>query len=225
MLNRRFFAVARLLAVMAFGLLAAGSAGAGMNSGTDLFPVPTGEYDSQGLILYPPPISILAKNIRMMNPTVSIPPPPPGGPFVVDSFFDIFFDVSLDGGGSWQPMVTGAQASMRITNTGGGGGGGAVLYDTEMLMLDIAGGGLPPGVMIRESPTLPSPGRHSIEPLAGGGFWIDSFFDVFTELSVDGGGTWMPQVQGPTRLELTPEPATLSLLALGGLGMLLRRRK
>ena len=44
--------------------------------------------------------------------------------------------------------------------------------------------------MLRESPTLQSLGRTGIEPVAGGGFKIDSFFDVFTEISLDGGQTW-----------------------------------
>ena len=63
------------------------------------------------------------------------------------------------------------------------------LFQTEMLQLDISGGGLPTGVMIRESPTLASTGATSISDLGGGQFQIDSFFDVFAELSIDGGTT------------------------------------
>jgi MYXO-CTERM domain-containing protein len=84
-----------------------------------------------------------------------------------------------------------------------------------------------PVVMVRESPTLPSLGQTTITPLGGGLYRIDSFFDVFTELSIDGGQNWIPS-QGPTHVDLTntPLPATWALF-LSGVGLLafLRRRK
>jgi hypothetical protein len=43
-------------------------------------------------------------------------------------------------------------------------------FDTELLQLDISGGNLPAGVLIRESPTLPSFGRTAIRDLGGGQF-------------------------------------------------------
>jgi len=46
----------------------------------------------------------------------------------------------------------------------------------------------------RESPTLASTGETRITP-SPGGFMISSFFDVFTELSLDGGKTWSPASQ------------------------------
>ena len=58
-----------------------------------------------------------------------------------------------------------------------------------MLSMNLTG---PPGVMIRESPTRQSTGKTSIIDIPGPMWHIDSFFDVFTELSVDGGLTWMP---------------------------------
>src|SRR5271165_292101 len=46
----------------------------------------------------------------------------------------------------------------------------------------------------------------------GSDFRVDSFFDVFAEISIDGG----PFVPGPMRtFTLTPEPGSVSLLALG----------
>jgi hypothetical protein len=91
-------------------------------------------------------------------------------------------------------------------------------FDVEMMSMSLSGG----GVMIRESPSRPSLGRTSIESIGGGMYHIDSFFDVFTELSLDGGATWIPKA-GPrgTRvfLEGVPEPASFVLAAFAVFGV------
>ena len=101
-------------------------------------------------------------------------------------------------------------------------------FNTEMLALNLQGGSLPPGVMIRESPTLPSLGVTKTTALGGGLYRIDSFFDVFTELSIDGGQTWMPSNNGSGHVELVPEPTSICLLAIGlvfgAVGYIRRRR-
>ena len=72
----------------------------------------------------------------------------------------------------------------------------------------------------------PSTGPTTITSVGGGDFRISSFFDVFADISIDGG----PPMAGPMRtftLQPVPEPGTISLLALGLLGMTageLRRR-
>src|SRR2546422_272018 len=73
-------------------------------------------------------------------------------------------------------------------------------YNTEMLQLDITGGGLGT-IMIRESPTLASTGGTNITDLGGGMFQINSFFDIFTEISVDGGNTWTQDSNEPMHQE------------------------
>ena len=96
------------------------------------------------------------------------------------------------------------------------------VFQTEMLSMDLSMG----PVRVRESPTLPSLGVTSIMDNGNGTYHIDSFFDVFTELSLDGGMTWRPSA-GPSHVYLAPEPAGIALVALALVGMagFARRRK
>src|SRR5439155_16134345 len=97
-----------------------------------------------------------------------------------------------------------ADVMVRIHN--GGTSGGDQVYDTEMLSMNLSGGSLPNGVMIRESPTRASLGETRIMPVTGG-YMISSFFDVFTEISLDGGNTWSPS-DTSGHMELQTDPAT-----------------
>ena len=79
---------------------------------------------------------------------------------------------------------------------------------------------------IRESPTLQSLGHLTIEPAparGGGGFIVDSFFDVFVELSTDGGQTWTPAAAS-VRLTGVPTPGPLFAFAMAGAFAARRRR-
>ena len=62
-------------------------------------------------------------------------------------------------------------------------------WDTEMLSMDLTGTVSTPlgafSIQVREDPDRPSPGQTSITDL-GGRFQIDSFFDIWTEVSING---------------------------------------
>ena len=102
-------------------------------------------------------------------------------------------------------------------------------FSAQILSLDAAAFSMP-DVLLRVSPNpdLTSTGQVTVTDL-GGGLWdIDSFFDVYTDLSPDGGQNWLPDLEAVARpghrLTLLPEPATLSLLVLGAACLLRRRR-
>ncbi|HEY6194715.1 MAG TPA: hypothetical protein VI504_06690 [Candidatus Eisenbacteria bacterium] len=153
--------------------------------------------------------------VRGLNLT-DLPPctPVPSGPFFIDSFFDVFVEISLDGGATWVPKSASGHERSNLTPTSPPASNPRT-FDTEMVQLDISGGTLPAGMMLRESPTIASTGKTTDTSLGGGQFKIDSFFDVFVELSTDGGQTWMPASQ-PTRETLgTGQPTSVRVSTWG----------
>jgi hypothetical protein len=103
----------------------------------------------------------------------------------------VTFELSQDGGQTWSTGSAIGSVQTKITHTSNTGS--TAQFDTEMLALNLSGNspGFPFTVMIRESPTLQSLGRHTLRN-SPQGFLVSSFFDVFLELSTDGGATWVP---------------------------------
>ena len=119
----------------------------------------------------------------------AVPPPALGNTATHEFTATATFRYSPDGT-NYTDVQSPLVGRFSVTNTSAGPGG-TQTFDTEMLQLDIAGGTLPPGTMLRESPTRASTGNIQIDTTRGG-FAISSFFDVFTEISLDGGATWSP---------------------------------
>ena len=109
------------------------------------------------------------------------------------------FEVSSDGGITFAPVSVSVQTRARAKYSEATVD--ARFFDVEILSLNLTT--VPPvaGVMLRESPTLKSTGKTTVQRVASGGYRIGSFFDVFTEISLDGGQTWSGVVN-PTHLEL-----------------------
>jgi len=78
-------------------------------------------------------------------------------------------------------------------------GDGRLEIETEIVSMNLTGVSPWGPLMLRESPTRPSLGRI-VQQTPGADFPADSFFDVFTELSVDGGQSWLP-VEQPIRMQ------------------------
>lgn len=131
--------------------------------------------------------------------------------------------------------------STTIGAVSGGGGHGVTIFNRtslgstgtfnlEINFLDLTG----QGFRIRESPTRQSLGQTQVTDIGNGDFRIDSFFDIFTELSVDGGESWIPDnnsstgahFQSATFVEsVVPEPSSFLLLSGACLTLLARRRR
>ncbi len=92
-------------------------------------------------------------------------------------------------GVTWQGAQASGPVQVKITNTSGTGG--TSTFDTEMLQLNLSGNSPLGAFRLRESPTKISAGKHTIRP-KGTNFEISSFFDVFLDLSVDNGASWIP---------------------------------
>jgi hypothetical protein len=178
---------------------------------TDALP-PQGNYDSPQRQITRYANGLLARRFVHPippNPRPPIPPIPnppcltcPPATYGIET--DISFEVSTDDGRTW--MRVGAMADGSVRTRLGTDVGGNRYFDTELLKLDVrGGGGLPTMIMIRESPTRRSVGKTIMgtSPSLSQPYMVGSFFDVFTELSVDGGQTWSPSTD-PTHVELLP---------------------
>ncbi len=168
---------------------------------TDSLPPGSGNYVSPEQFHLALASGILITNVSHSGFTNNNPPPPPAGGSAIHTFNStIECDISIDEGANFNHIVAPAFCAVRVTDATPPGSTVRV-YDTEMLALDISGGTLPAGIRLRESPTLASTGVTTIRPGANGGYRIGSFFDIFPEISLNGGGTW----------QVSPTPARMTL--------------
>jgi hypothetical protein len=222
------------------GLARAGVALRGYISDPGKFPNGKSTYQSDGGIGFPSspvPLEIVSLSLTSSgSPDESVALPRVGGVSFVDTTFSAVGAFNFSDPGS-EPFVPWpwTNSVIRFQVGGGGSGGSDGTWPIEVLSIDAlsadqgeASGGVAP-IVIRESPSLATIGQHTQTTLPGGMYQIDSFFDVFFELSFDGGATYHPG-SAPLRMNLTnivPEPGTvvLALLGAAGCGMWLQRRR
>jgi hypothetical protein len=176
---------------------------------------------------------ISSLEIRATNPSqLDTPILNMDGDWEFDSTYDVAFSAFAGiGTGPAVPVTGTGTARARGVAPGGTLIFEPRVYETEMLTLNLQGQVFSQPFMIRESPTLVSGGVTTTEdpcPVCGSpfiGYRISSFFDVFAELSFDGGGTWVPSPQA-VRIVQTPEPARALLVLCGVIsGFALRRKR
>ncbi len=127
--------------------------------------------------------------------TAAAPPPAAPGATVTSDYFATFTGQLI-----LAPPVVAApithplslQAHMVERITLAGTQGAVRTFDTELVTFELGGSTAPAGAMVRESPSLASTGRTTITTLAGGQYRIESVYDVWLEISLDGGATWQP---------------------------------
>lgn len=136
--------------------------------------------------------------------------------YVIDSFFDVWTELTVgppyptappigirayeDPGMSHElahitlamnvtppePMTTGA------VDSGGGGGGGKIVTITQTAPQGLAAGALSPNMHF----SFTNPGGSPITVNPGPVYFCDSFFDVWTELSLSDGSTMINRMHG-----------------------------
>jgi PEP-CTERM motif len=186
----------------------------------DVIPNPLQDYNGSGAgAVFPIPMkAIKDPGVHITALDGQVPQLTAGGDWTVDSFFDITYriDFQVNDGPVMEAIGTG---NAHVVGTAPGGVEPRV-FDMEMLEMNLSGEIDPTTpFLLRESPTESSTGVTTLTSLGGGQYQIDSFFDIFTELSLDGGNTWTPAVAQ------VPEPSTFVLMTLAGLSALFLRRR
>ena len=140
---------------------------------------------------------------HFLNPVIT-PVPGPDGPDELEKFESTLtglVEVTLGNGTVISGLPVILQGAVEVLSQGKAGNTTGT-FQTEILSMSLSGdlNGTP--IQIRESPDLASLGETTIAPLATGDFQIDSFFDVFVDISIDGGTLhttdWRP-VEGQPR--------------------------
>jgi hypothetical protein len=133
--------------------------------------------------------TIYANNFSLSDFPGPITPPSPGSAATYsDPSALLSFELSVDQQTWFSAQASGAW-DVTISNSTPAGSSIST-FDTEITGLNLTGTSLFGNLMLRESPTKQSLGRHTFRPEPRG-YRVSSFFDVFTELSTDGGITWI----------------------------------
>src|SRR6185436_5466922 len=118
--------------------------------------------------------------------------------------------MSTDGGATFSEISL--PAAVRVRTTHDHMEGDMQVLRAEIESMEITN--TSPPIRIRESPVLLSAGVTTVRPIPAG-YAISSYFNVWTELSVDGGAHWIPSsVAGQMRLVESNAPPVFTMSQL-----------
>jgi hypothetical protein len=213
---RRYFLVA---AALALPLSFVSGARAGIIVGSPNLP-PPGQYvtPAEAHQLYNAgALTIEVVRIRHFGFSASFPPPQNVGDSTLHTFGSTLQGFVSVNGGPLQPFSDPATVSVDVTKASGPNGSPLGTFNTQMTQLNVLLADFG-GAEIRIDPVTPSLGSTTIADAGGGMFAISSFFDIFTDLSLDGGATWIPsQISGHVDLVPNPEPSALISISIGAI--------
>jgi hypothetical protein len=119
------------------------------------------------------------------------------------------FQISQNGADFYPAVLSGA-TTIEVYNTNGVAGS-TTIYSMQMTQLTSSGTWVGGSVYLRESPTLPTLGRHTLAPDPRG-YRVSSFFDVFLEFSPDN-VNWYPANRSMRVLASMPPAVPGSIFA------------
>jgi hypothetical protein len=175
---------------------------------------------TSGTVVYDSPAIAAFEFWATNSSQLDMPDPAPGG-YAFDSTFDVAFEGQMSFGLEPFHPVSGV-GTARARGFAPGGSEPVFVFDTELLALDLVGTSPIRGsFMLRESPTQISTGVTRVEggcysvcPAVVLPMRISSFFDVFTEISTNGGVSWTPARDNEVmHVVQLPEPASSFLVA------------
>jgi hypothetical protein len=144
-----------------------------------------------------PPFELSELQFQPANPSqLDIPTLNKDGELEFDASFDISYTAVISFGDGPAHPVSGNGTAHAIGTAPAEAN--PQVFDSELLTLNLFGTSTDSGLLLRESPTLRSMGvttRENLCPmcLSPVTYWrISSFFDVFAEVSMNGGSTWTP---------------------------------
>jgi hypothetical protein len=136
------------------------------------------------------------------------PPAAPGTTAIADYFATFAGELALDPPLARSAVVHPIEGRARMVErlTFAERREGVTVLDAEIVAFDLRGGGMPEGVLVRESPGTVSSGRTTVTTVSRGRYRVESSFDVWLELSLDGGRSWS-RAAAPVRMTLAPADA------------------
>jgi len=158
-----------------------------------------------------PTFAIYDLQFQVTNPSQLDVPMLKDGNLEYDSFFDITYKAMVSTSLESAHPVTGAGTARAMGIAPAGAN--PQVFDSELIALNLDGLSPNSAFRFRESPTSRSSGvttREDLCPLCAAPvtYWrISSFFDIFAEVSFNGGDTWTPGDKA-IHVEQLPDPVT-----------------